>query len=220
MATATSTARIGEHEHHKTKFTNTSKNTNNMKHIFYYIIALLCLNLTACDPTHDIVPKYESYASFEFKLTASQDLLLYSTPVAIYTDNAGAKDTTELPIEYWKTNNVPNTISTYNTYTIYKYYNSLPAINELEIHFIPNGTYPDNTEETKLHSNLSCSCTAQTEDGAKIIFNELSIDININITEQGNSTTEEWEKEIKKKSRSIRIGVDKDGKIIKGDSTN
>ncbi len=171
----------------------------------------------ACPSDPDPEPK--SHASFTFKAEASDDLLTYSNPIAIYTNHYGEKETIQLTKEYWQIDDQNDGSSLIYYCTINKEYDFLPAKNELEIQFIPNGKYPDDLKSAILNSELTCSASALTKEG-KIIYlfensTNIKIDINIGGTENNDISKEKFENEIKENSRVVKIGINEDGDIIK-----
>lgn len=188
-----------------------------MKKVNYLILCLLSLAFVACDS--DPEPEPKSHASFTFKAKASHDLLTYSNPIAIYTNHYGVKETIALTKEYWQIDNPNGGSSLIYCCIINKEYDFLPAQNELEIQFIPNGKYPDDLKSTILNSDLTCSASALTKDGSIISYIEQStnikIDINIGGTENNGYSKEQFENEIKENSRVVKIGINDNGEIIK-----
>lgn len=187
-----------------------------MKKVIYLILCLLSLTFMACS---DPAPEPESKACFTFKAKASHDLLTYSNPIAIYTNHYGVKETIALTKEYWQIDNPNGGSSLIYCCIINKEYDFLPAQNELEIQFIPNGKYPDDLKSAILNSDLTCSASALTKDGKIIYFFEnstnIKIEINIGGTENNKTSKEEFENDIKANSRVVKIGINENGSIIK-----
>lgn len=188
-----------------------------MRKVLNIILCILWISLTVCCDDNNNTPKI--YASFTFKAKASHDLLTYSNPIAIYTNHYGVKETIALTKEYWQIDNPNGGSSLIYCCTINKEYDFLPAKNELEIQFIPNGKYPDDLKSTILNSDLTCSASALTKDGSIISYIEQStnikIDINIGGTENNGYSKEQFENEIKENSRVVKIGINDNGEIIK-----
>jgi len=167
----------------------------------------------------DSDPDQKSHASFTFKAKASDDLLTYSNPIAIYRNHYGEKETIQLTKEYWQIDDPNDDSSLKFSCNINKEYDFLPAKNELEIQFIPNGKYPDDLKSAILNSDLTCSASALTKDGKIIYFFEnstnIKIEINIGGTENNKTSKEEFENDIKANSRVVKIGINENGSIIK-----
>lgn len=187
-----------------------------MKTKIAYLALLLsvCLVHIGCSEDDDNNGSKESL-SLNFKIEASKDLIENSDPMAVYTNHFGKKDTIMLKSDMWESDE--NSSSEINTHTcvISKNYNFLPVNNSLAVIFVPKEGMPDNPQDKILYSNLTYTGAVLTETGTNKFLTFNSTDINIDINIGGGSkdefTPEEWAENIKSKSRTLKVSVDKDG---------
>lgn len=180
-----------------------------MKKVLYLFMCFLSYGLVSCEDDYEF--NWKEDVNFNFVIEASNDLLSYSNPIAIYTDNFGVTDTIELAKENWS--EIPESNSTKYSYKILKHYDFLPANNKLEIQFAPNEVYPEDSDSFILYSNIYCITTATTKEGKTVIgLHEcLNIDIDINTEGTESDANENWDNQLKKKTRLLEIGLDKSG---------